>query len=523
MKDMIIVEEDVELDYIASKKVKSIFIPSEYETKISYTVECSELMYFSDLRFFSNNTIDTLKYQITVPKTFRFIHNTIYKDSLDYMAIDSISSDSITRWNIKVVPEKIEPDPLTFFGIYRNKKVPLMRTIVVPVSYKDDGLKYLNDWYLQKVETKRGLNPEVLNKIDELTKGVSDPRQVMEILYNYVRSNFKYVAIEIGMGAFIPTHANEVFSNKEGDCKDLSNFLSEALNYKGIKSHIALAATYDHISDCDFPSLSSANHVVCLAYIKDEPIVLDPTDPIHFPETPVQSIQNRSILIINPNGGERYKIKGFTPQQNLIDYEIGLKANSDRMLMEGEFKAWYNGISGNFLRREFRYIGKDKMNSAGKRYYESVFGNQSISDFKVNHNANSIGAEGKISINGKIFNDTNNRMLFLDFLPRIIETENRETLLEGTHLGSNFNKNVNLRIEMDEIFETFAPIEHTFSDKGVSLHLKISNPSDFIIECNYEFMFDYITIEKDNHAITNEVLKSFKKIINEPIILRKKG
>ncbi len=122
VNNIIINEDDVELDYITSKKVKSIIIPSETEAKITYTVKCRELMYFSDLRFFSYNEIDTLKYQITVPNTFRFIHNTIYKDSLNYIVIDSIKSDSLTKWNIEVTPVKVEPNPLFFWGFIKILK-----------------------------------------------------------------------------------------------------------------------------------------------------------------------------------------------------------------------------------------------------------------------------------------------------------------------------------------------------------------------------------------------------------------
>ena len=522
-KNSVINEEDIELDYISSKKVKTIIIPSETETKITYTVKCRELMYFSDLRFFSNNELDTIKYQITVPNTFRLVHNTIYKDSLDYINIDSIKLNGFIKWNIEVTPVKIEPNPLMFFGIYKNIKAPLMKILVIPATYKNNEKKYMNDWYLKQIETRKGLNPVVMHKINELTAGISNPMKIIDILYNYVKNNFKYVAIEIGMGAFVPTHVNEVFENKQGDCKDLSYFLSEALNYKGIKSHIALAATYDHISDCDFPSLSSANHVICLAYINGKPIILDPTDPIHFPETPVQSIQKRSILIINENGGEFYKVASYSPQQNLISYEIELEVNSKSMIMDGEFKASYEGISGNFLRRELIYTSDDKAATIGKMHYESIFDNQSISEFKINYNGKTIGSEGKISVNGKIFKDGDNGYLFIDFLPRIIETENRETLLEGTYLGSPFKKKVYLEIKMDEPIQTFIPIEQTFSNKGVSFLLKISNPSEFIIECNYEFVFDHIFIEKENIEVTNEILTSFKKITNEPIIFTKKS
>ena len=106
--------------------------------------------------------------------------------------------------------------------------------------------------------------------------------------------------------------------------------MSEALNYKGIRSDIALAATFNHISDCDFPSLCSANHVVSVVYPDNKPVVLDPTDPIHLPGLPVQGIQERTILIINPEGGAYFKPERFAPQNNMINYEIKLQVNSEK-------------------------------------------------------------------------------------------------------------------------------------------------------------------------------------------------
>ncbi|AXT19519.1 transglutaminase domain-containing protein [Flavobacteriaceae bacterium AU392] len=516
-----IYEENLELDYIASKKIKSIEIPANTEVKLTYSVSCPELMYFSSLQLFSYNKIDTLKYQISIPKKFELAHNTIYKDSLSFYAIDSIKTSTGSIWNIKVSPKKVEPNPLHFFGIYKNIKVPLMRILVMPSSYKSQPIKYMNDWYFKNVTTKKGLNASVKQKIDELTANIVDPMQIVNIIYSYVKNNFKYVAIEIGMGAFIPSHANEVYLNKQGDCKDLSNFLSEALKYKGIVSDIALAATFDHISDCDFPSLSSANHVICIAYINGKTILLDPTDPIHIEGTPVQSLQGRTILIINSNGGSFFEVKQFSPQENEIYYQMDLKIDTNNTLIEGGFDIDYNGISGNYLQRNLKNESKKEFENFAKLFYEEVFGNQSISDLIITNEFKKLHFEGNISINGKTFNDGLNKYLFIDFLPRLIETENRETLIEGIYLRNPFHKKVRVKIKVNEPIETFNTIEHHYEGEGILLNVKISAISNLVIECSYDFIFDYIFIEKENIDETNEILKLFKKIINEPIVLKK--
>ncbi|MEL0455014.1 transglutaminase domain-containing protein [Flavobacteriaceae bacterium SZ-1-7] len=522
LKEYQVFEENVQLDYITSKKVKSIMIPSGIEAKIEYKIKCSELMYFSGLHFFSNDVVDTLKYQINIPNTFKFEYDTINTDSLSHINIDSIKSGSLTKWKVDAIPLKVAPDPLMFFGIYKDIKAPMMRTLIFPNDY-NRGKEYMNKWYLEKAKTRRGLNSSAINKIDELTDGIIEPVRIIDILYNYVKNNFKYVAIEIGMGAFIPTHVNEVFKNKEGDCKDLSNFLSEALNYKGIRSDIALAATDNHISNCDFPSLSSANHVICLAYLGAEPILLDPTDPIHKPRVPVQSLQKRSLLIVNNSGGEFYEAPSYTSEQNLIDYKIELEADSSHGFMKGDFEVVYNGISGNFLRRGLLHLTKDEINDVVEKHYELVFDNQSISNFELFNQDNLIEVDGVLSVKNKIFKDGLRRFLFIDFLPKLIETVDRETLLEGTNLGSPFKKKVKLKINMDESHQTFESIHHNYTEEGVSLSFGISSVSEFVIECDYEFNFDYISIDKKNLDVTNEILKSFNELTNEPIIFESKS
>jgi hypothetical protein len=521
--DPVITEETIDLDHITSKKVKYIFIPADTETKITYKISCNELMYFADLRFFSFFQTDTIRYRVSIPEMFSFSYIATHTDLLDYLTIDSLKTDNFYEWNIELTPVKVEPDPLMYFGIYRNRKLPILRTVVVPKAFKNNEESYLNNWFLGKSESVKALDTAAKEKIDELTLGLTDSTMILEAIYNFVKSNFKYVSIQIGMGAFIPSHVNEVFINKQGDCKDLSNFLCEALNYKGIESYLALAATYDHISDCDFPSLGSANHVVCVAYIDGNPVILDPTDPIHIPNKPVQSIQGSTILIINPDGGEYHEVETFSPQQNGISYEIELAAYSDESLLEGGFKVRYEGISGNFLKRTILDLSDDKIDRLTNQHYKLVFNHQSVNEIRFLNHQDSITAEGDLSVKGKIFHDENNQILFIDFLPGLIESKQRETLLDGTFIGNTISKNVKLQITMDRKFEPFDPVSHVFSENGASLSLKISNPSDYIIKYEYDFILDHILMDGENTEIVNQILNAFKRISNEPIILKSKS
>ncbi|MFB6319273.1 transglutaminase-like domain-containing protein [Saccharicrinis sp. FJH54] len=523
IKNPLIKEDDVELDYLTSKKVKYVILPQETRARISYQLHCDELMYLSNLPFFSYYDVDTIVYSISVPDYFWFRYDIVKNDSLKYLTIDSLKKDNSTTWHIKTAPVIVKSDPLMLFGIYKNLKVPLMRTIVYPRSYNSSAKNYLKDWYLEKIGPSKGLDSIALAKIDELTDGLNNPEEITSILYNYVKSNFKYVAIEIGMGAFIPSHVNEVFRSKQGDCKALSNFLCEALKYKGINSTIALASTFNHICNCDYPSLCSANHLICIAYLNNKTVLLDPTDPIHRLYQPVESIQNRSLFIIAPENAEFYTCDAYTPEQNLISYNISLEDVPDKKRMSGTFNVTYNGISGNYLKRKILDLTTSEINSFSIKHYENTFNHQKVDEFNFNCTDTTVSGSGFMSVSGKKFSSGDNDYLFLDFIPDLFENNERETLLEGTYVGNPFEKRLRLRLKLSEPVEPFEPIEHKYSHEGMFLHIKIYSPTNEIIEYQYDFSFDDVFTTKENTDNINDILNSFKKFKDEPLILKVKN
>lgn len=513
-------DETINSALISSQKLKTVTFPSDTEIKICYTISCNELVYFSSLPLFTYQEIDTFHYQISIPDAFHLSYDIANKDSLSYLSKDSLRLENSVQWTFKSAPINVEPNPLIYLGIYKDIKVPLLRIAVKPTGAHFNQIQHFNNWYLEKAKKTRGLDTNGKNKIDDITFGITDSIEIINVLYDYVRTNFKYVAIEIGMGAFIPSHTNEVFTNKQGDCKDLSNFLLEALSHKGIKSSLALAATHQHICDCDFPSISSANHVVCVAYIGGEPIILDPTDPVHRINTPVQGIQERTLLIIDSLGGEFHKLNRYEGQKNLVDYRISMNVSADKTQMLGDFQISYSGISGNFLRwTHLEHKGKEAT-ELYQKHYESIFKNQFVNKIEVKINDDKISVTGDLRVNMNIFNDKSWHYLFLDFVPRLFETEDRETLSNGSYLGATIDRKVRLTVNMNEPIEDFQPIKHSFIENGTSLELTATVPKESTIEYNYELLIDHIFINNENQETINGLIQSFKKITNEPVVFK---
>ncbi|WP_240162758.1 DUF3857 domain-containing protein [Paraburkholderia sp. Cy-641] len=90
--------------------------------------------------------------------------------------------------------------------------------------------------YLERARPKSAVTPAIRSLADRLTQGVDDPRRQAEILYDWVSTHIRYVAINLGTGSIVPHEADAILASAYGDCKDHVTLLEALLAAKGIAS-----------------------------------------------------------------------------------------------------------------------------------------------------------------------------------------------------------------------------------------------------------------------------------------------
>ena len=75
----------------------------------------------------------------------------------------------------------------------------------------------------------------------------------------------------------------------------MANLIFQALRFKKIESYLAMMPTISHASDFVFPSLSCANHMICVAHINSGSF-LDATDEANVFELPSRHTQGRTVF-----------------------------------------------------------------------------------------------------------------------------------------------------------------------------------------------------------------------------------
>ena len=129
--------------------------------------------------------------------------------------------------------------------------------------------------YEKSAASKAAVTPEVQKLADEITSGLSDPKDQARALYNWVSQEIRYVAIFLGAGGVVPNPADHVIRNRYGDCKDKTTLLIAMLAARGIEATTAMVNSGTAFEIPRLGSVSPFNHVI--AYLPKWDLYLDPT------------------------------------------------------------------------------------------------------------------------------------------------------------------------------------------------------------------------------------------------------
>jgi len=236
---------------------------------------------------------------VTIPSEIPFKLN---PHSIENPEITETPGGKIYHWESSY--ERMSMDDIYSPSIYDRipfvEMVPTNFNYIVPGSF--ESWKAFGEWELSVSKGLDDLTDQEKIHIDKLTEGISDPKEIISILYHYMQDNTRYVSVDIDLGGLKPYPASYVCNNRFGDCKALSNYMQALLAYKGIQSNCIdiNAGVKNQKIYSDFPA-QQFNHVLLAVSFPSDTIWLEctsNTDPVNYlgPFT-----QNRPALWIEKN------------------------------------------------------------------------------------------------------------------------------------------------------------------------------------------------------------------------------
>ena len=170
----------------------------------------------------------------------------------------------------------------------------------------------LGRWYSGLQQDRVKVTPEIRSMAAELTRGLTDDNQKLHAIYNYVSTQFRYIAVDFGIGRYQPHSATEVLSNKYGDCKDKHTLLAALLEAVGIKAYPVLINSMHEI-DPDVPSPAQFDHVISVVSQGDHTTWLDTTPEVAPFGYLIGPLRDKRALVIPGDKSPRLEITPADP------------------------------------------------------------------------------------------------------------------------------------------------------------------------------------------------------------------
>lgn len=271
--------------------------------------------------------------------------------------------DSVYVWKCENFPpvtrEPYAPDAYTLFPV----------VYIAPGNFCFDKIcGNMSDWkklgvFLTQLLDKRDVLPTtIIDKVKEMTAGITDEKEKIKRIYEYLQSTTRYVSIQLGIGGFQPISAFDVAKTGYGDCKALSNYMKSMLNVVDIPSDYAIIHTEKERMFKDFSSLNQANHVILLVPLKNDSIWLECTSrnsPFNFVHS---GIAGHDVLLINGENSRLCKVKDIPETMNTEENYVFLQIKPDASIRSSVKSIYKNHIIVNWMDFVLNKSEKDKIN-----------------------------------------------------------------------------------------------------------------------------------------------------------------
>lgn len=311
------------------------------------------------------------RYTLVMPPSWEY--KAVFMNHLD---IVPTTGNSFYTWSVADVEAvREEPEMPPWQGVASR-----MELSILPPGGANKGFQswaQMGDWYIQLVQGRRDVSPEIHNQVLQLTGTQNSPLQKMQALAKFMQSDIRYVGIELGIGGFQPHPARDIYAKRYGDCKDKATLLSAMLADIGIDSYyVIINASRGAVEATTPPYIGDFNHAILAISVPkgiSEAVLpasvvhpklgrllfFDPTDTI----TPFGyvrgALQANYGMLVTPGGGELVRLPQLDATRSGIQRTAKLTLDPHGNLI-GDFVEVRTGDSARRQRMALRYTTKSE-------------------------------------------------------------------------------------------------------------------------------------------------------------------
>jgi tetratricopeptide (TPR) repeat protein len=232
----------------------------------------------------------------------------------------------------------------------------------------------LHDWYRDLLTDRVVADDAITERIGELTARAVTAEERIRALAYFVAQECRYVAIQLGQGAFQPHAASEVMRNRYGDCKDKVTLLLTMLRAIGVDAYPALIQPApEQDVDRDLPSLAQFSHMILAIPNADGSYMwFDPSNTfVPFGELSSRN-QGRTAFLITPSGAVWTTTPTSAADDNLYEWQVALELSDDGGV-KGRERLTATGTHASDIRAVYQNLSERALSDALTKALASTY------------------------------------------------------------------------------------------------------------------------------------------------------
>lgn len=339
---------------------------------------------------------------------------------------------------------------------------------------------------------------KIKETLAKVVSGHNSDLDKIKSIYYFVQDKIRYIAYEDGYSGYVPASAQDVLTNKYGDCKGMANLLTEMLKMAGYDAHFTWIGTRALPYTQSMPALCVNNHAITTLYFQGKEYFLDATEKyVPFGENAYR-IQGKEAMISN---GDKFSLI-TVPMTTGNEHKVMTKADFtlDKETLFGKVQVTLTGNE----RKDFHQFYQDLPVSNHEEFLSSYleFNNQNveasgITTSDLNNREIPVTISGNIDLRNHVHTIGASKYINLDFFPK---TLGRYMPDEKRTSGYDFD----YVLSYEDEFSLTIPAGSKFEDVPEKLELKYDG---------FEFTGEYIV--KGNKIMLKKNLVLKKSVIEK--------
>lgn len=244
---------------------------------------------------------------------------------------DEVKTEEVNKYNEVLTLQVNDLPPLKQEPYARPLRERLPLAWFAPTNFVYYGFKGSQHdwtdfglWEYSLIQGRDQLSETERQELHQLTDGLKTDREKVEVLYQRLAKNTRYVAILLGIGGQQPEQAANVSKSGFGDCKGLSNYMRAMLKEAGIASNYTIISTDNRRLQKDFASIGQMNHAILQVPLQNDTLWIECTHP-QLPLGYVhEDIAGHDAIEISESGGRLVRLPVYADSANLMRTTINI-------------------------------------------------------------------------------------------------------------------------------------------------------------------------------------------------------